>query len=536
VIDYPANRPRPSVAEGQRFWLWGVGIARIIVLSLAGVGTYLLGTYLGGVGPLLVALYGFSLATSLFYLVSLWRGKHIPLLLTWTQTLVDFGVVAATVSFTGGTQSLFTFLFVIVILETGLLLGFAQGFLFATLAAIFMFIQAATPPLALTHPAVDQWVELWYRFLIQGLAFYLTAFVSGYWNQRTHRMEQFQKQILDNMNSGFVMTDQNGIVIVQNRGANEILGMAEGAAIGRPVEQILRVASGSECPILTVLRARRDYLSYEFFALTESNETKLLGLTTSQTYDSRKRLTGVIASFTDLTEFGVMRQELQRQDRLAAVGELAAGLAHEIRNPVAAIRGAVDELGSSLDSPQLAEQLGGIAIRECDHLNEIVSGFLAFARNPCLRKENLDLREVALNVKDLLIHEYGHEGSCEIRCVLPEHACCISGDPSQIKQVFVNLSKNGLQSMEGQGSLVITIVPSSGSFEIRFDDEGPGIAPDRITRIFEPFYTEKEKGVGMGLAVCSRIVTAHDGIIRAASREGGGATLMVRLPAAQGEE
>ena len=110
---------------------------------------------------------------------------------------------------------------------------------------------------------------------------------------------------------------------------------------------------------------------------------------------------------------------------------------------------------------------------------------------------------MALDVKELLAHEYGQDGSCVIECVLPEQACRVSGDPSQIKQVFVNLGKNGLQAMEGRGTLTITIAPGEGSFEIRFDDEGPGIAPDRITRIFEPFYTEKEKGVGMGLAVCS---------------------------------
>jgi two-component system NtrC family sensor kinase len=102
--------------------------------------------------------------------------------------------------------------------------------------------------------------------------------------------------------------------------------------------------------------------------------------------------------------------------------------------------------------------------------------------------------------------------------------------------VFVNLGHNAIEAMNGRGRVKITVAAVAGSFEVRVDDEGPGIPPDKVTRIFEPFFSEKERGVGMGLAICSRIVTAHDGTIRAGSREGGGASLIVRLPASQGKE
>jgi signal transduction histidine kinase len=112
----------------------------------------------------------------------------------------------------------------------------------------------------------------------------------------------------------------------------------------------------------------------------------------------------------------------------------------------------------------------------------------------------------------------------------------LSGDRGQIKQVFLNICKNAVEAMAERGTLLITITPSAGSVEIRFDDEGPGIDPDKVARIFEPFYTTKDSGVGMGLAVCLRIVTAHDGAIRIAARPGGGASISVRLPAAPPEE
>jgi len=530
----PTQSRHPFSGGSPLASLWFVGAARIGILLLTAAGAYRLGTY-AGLGYFLAALYGFAIATSLVYLATLTRRKAVPVALTWTQIMLDFAVVAATLSCTGGIRSFFSFLVVIVILEAGVLLGLAQGFVFATLATAFVCVQAALPQPPEPHSA-EQWFELWYRFLIQALAFYLTAFVSGYWNQRLTQMAQFQSRILDNMNSGFLITDADGAVTFMNRAAHEILSLAAGAAIGRPVQHVLRAAAGGECPVLTALRSTRDFLSYEFQAMTGPGQAKLLGLTTSHVHNGHEGPVGVIASFTDLTEMARMRQELQSQDRLAAVGELAAGLAHEIRNPVAAIRGAVDELPGSLSRRPVAEKLAGIAVRESDHLDHIVSGFLDFARRPSVAREVLDLRELIAEVEGLLRRDSGEGPGFDITTALPDHPCEVSGDRLQLKQVFVNLGKNAIEAMEGRGTLTVTMTRTQGSFEIRFDDQGPGIEPDKVTRIFEPFYTEKEKGVGMGLAVCLRIITAHDGTIRAASREGGGAVLAVRLPASRGKE
>jgi len=526
------QRSRSVGTDGPGGWLWFVGMGRLCVLCLAAIGAYRFGPQVM-VNTLLLALYGLAVGTNLLYLVTLRRASAVPLLLTWTQMLVDFSVVTATISLTGGVQSFFAFLLVIVILEAGLLLGLPQGFLFATLATVFMAIEAAVPPPMPGPAGAEEWIDLWYRFLIQALGFYLTAFVSGYWNRRIYRMEQFQRDVLDNMNSGFLTTDQNGIIIAQNRSACEILNLPESSAIGQPVDQVLRVASRGECPVTTALRSRRDFISYEFQAVTGTNETKLLGLTTSRIHDTRGRLMGMIASFTDLTEIARMRQELQSQDRLAAVGELAAGLAHEVRNPVASIRGAVDELEGNLDNAELVRKLAAIAIRESDHLNHIVSGFFDFARSPNLKREVFDLRDIVAEVRELLLHEHGNAPELKIVTVAPPQPCLVSGAPTQIKQVFVNLGKNAIEAMNERGTLTITVTPSAGSLEVRVDDEGPGIPPDKVTRIFEPFFSEKERGVGMGLAICSRIITAHDGTIRAGSREGRGASLTVRLPVSQ---
>lgn len=520
--------------EGPEARLWFVGAVRLALLALVAAGAYLLGDLDQAGADYLVLFYVFGVLSSLWYLLTLRRKKPVQRLLTVTQLLVDFGMVAATVGFTGGSTSHFLFLFVVVILEAGLLLGPAPGYVFATLAAAYCLGQTSVQFREATdYTATLDLLALWYDLLIQCLAYYLTASISGYYNQRVNRMQQFQREILDNMNNGFLIADRNGTVTVLNTAGSRILGLQEYEGIGRPLSEVLRAASGSECPVMTALRLGADFTSYEFRALVGKDREKLLGLSTSRLYDSRGRLRGILASFADLTEVEAMRTELQRQDRLATVGELAAGLAHEIRNPVAAIRGAVDELQHTLASPPLAKRLSAIAMRESDHLNRIVTDFLDFAREPVLQREVFDVCQVVKEVRDLLRDK---EDGLIVDLKLPDEPCPISGDRLQIKQVCANIAKNASEAMNGRGRLTVTVEPGPVAVEIRFDDEGPGIDPDKVVRIFEPFYTTKESGIGMGLAVCQRIVTAHDGTIRAESRERGGASMSIRLPLAQREE
>lgn len=517
---------RPAY-DGPQQWLWFAGAARLGILVVVAAGTTLL-RHTHDFTSIQAGIYVLAFASSLWYFVALQRQQGISARLTWTQMFVDFGVVASTISFTGGERSFYTSLLVIVILEAGVLMGIMQGFLFATLATAFMFMQSLYGA-----PRAQDIYIFWYNFLIQGIAFFFTAFISGYWNQRVSGMKQFQREILDNLNSGFLITDEKGLVIAINRAGCQILNFEEGDVAGRHVDGIMRTRSGAECPVTTALRSQKDFSSYEFFADTGSNEAKLLGLTTNRIHDARGHLTGVISTFTDLTEMARMRQELQKQDRLAVVGELSAGLAHEIRNPVASIRLAMDELSGNTANPALVERLAAIAVRESDHLNEIVTGFLDFARDPSRRREVIDIRDVVTEVAGALERKYDTASGLRITFIVPKAPCTVLADMTQLRQVFLNLGQNAVEAMNESGSLHISIDPAPRSYEVRFDDTGPGIDPDKVARIFEPFYTEKERGVGMGLAICMRMVTAHDGTIQVASRPGGGTSMTVRLPSAR---
>ena len=542
MTSIPSSHAARGGVDAGRSWAWMPGLVRLALLCIVALGTYIIHDYEEAEAGYLLTFYCFGFASAVGNLFFVYSGKPVTRLLTWAQVLVDFGVIAATVSFTGGAHSYFAFLFVIAILEAGILLGLSQGFILATLASAIMAVLNVTTPASLQTGRTAEfgydvtWLTVWYGFLVQMLAYYLTAAISGYWNQQLTRLQKFQREILDNMNNGFLIADLDGTVTLLNKAAERILNISEEAAVGRPVDEILRVASGEECPVLTALKSERDFTRYEYIGLVFPTAAKLLGLSTSRIFDWRKRMTGIIASFSDLTELEQMREEVKKNDRLSVTGELAAGLAHEIRNPVAAIRGAVDELISSLDKPVLATKLATIAMRESDQLNAIVSDFLDFARKPRVRREMFDVCGLAREVVDATQHKYSHAKTLRIYGQLPDSTYPVSGDRTQIRQIFVNLAKNAIEAMNEKGALYVFVVPGVSYVEVRFDDEGPGIDPDKVARIFEPFYTTKEHGVGMGLAICMRIITAHDGTIRAASRQGGGASMTVRLPLVRAEE
>ncbi len=510
--------------DGPVSWLWFVGAARLGLLLVVATGAHLVAAeerYLF----LLTGVYLAACASGIWYLVSLRGRPGVNPALTWMQMMVDFGVVAITISFSGAEKSFFTFLLVTVILEAGVLMGLSQGFVFATLSSLFMFFH-----FAVSTPRSDDPLTHWYHFLILVIGFFFTAFISGYWNQRVSGMKQFQREILDNLSSGFLICDTKGLVIAMNRAACHILGVDEGNVAGRHVEGIIMPESGAENPVVTALRSQKDFTSYEFHARVGEQETKLLGLTTNPLRDSRGAVTGLIASFTDLTEMAHMRQLLQQQDRMAVIGELTAGLAHEIRNPVAAIRGAMEELRRGTEKPAMVERLANIAIRESDHLNDIVTGFLDFARDPSRRHTIVNLSAMVDNVRAHLERQFAHARDLRITTRTPETVVEVLGDRMQLRQVFLNLGQNAIEAMHEQGTLTISLLTDAGPAEVRFDDEGPGIPPDKVSRIFEPFFTEKERGVGMGLAICLRIVTSHDGTMQVAARPEGGTSMRVRLP------
>jgi signal transduction histidine kinase len=221
---------------------------------------------------------------------------------------------------------------------------------------------------------------------------------------------------------------------------------------------------------------------------------------------------------------------MSRADRLATIGELAAGAAHEIRNPLTAVRSSLQYLESKTSDPTTKDLLG-TALRETSRINEIVSALLAFSRPSETVREHRDLRDTLAESLDLVSYQAGKRNISILRDFpdpLP-----VRGDGGQLKQVFLNLLINAVEAMPTGGTLGVEgRRQADGKVSVSVSDTGEGIPEDRMDRIFDPFYTTKKNGTGLGLSICYHIVKTHDGDIEVKSREGQGTTILVRFPAA----
>jgi signal transduction histidine kinase len=228
---------------------------------------------------------------------------------------------------------------------------------------------------------------------------------------------------------------------------------------------------------------------------------------------------------------------LYRAERLAAVGQLAAGVAHEIRNPLTAIRSTMQYLLRGLDPGEPRHQLVAELLSEVDRINGTVGGLLSLSRSGEIRRSEIDLREPLGKAVQLVQARAAEEG-VTIDSDLGRHELRVLGDLGALQQVFLNLLLNAVQSMPGGGRISVAVAPwpalrgadNPRWAEVRIADTGPGIPPDQLRRVFDPFYTTKRDGTGLGLAICHGLIEQHEGEIRMESEEGSGTTVSVRLP------
>ncbi len=220
--------------------------------------------------------------------------------------------------------------------------------------------------------------------------------------------------------------------------------------------------------------------------------------------------------------------QLRRADRLSALGELSAGMAHEIRNPLGAIRGAAEILQDGIDPSDRRHEFAGILVREVDRLNTVVQDFLHFARPNAVERGSVDLNEA---LREIAVLTRQQAARCRVAVDFrPGTLPLMPGDREQLKQAFLNLLLNALQATAAGGRIEIVTAARDGQIEVCFADTGQGIAPDDLEKIFNPFFTTRQEGTGLGLAITHRIVRNHGGRIEVASRVGQGTTFTLIFP------
>jgi signal transduction histidine kinase len=350
----------------------------------------------------------------------------------------------------------------------------------------------------------------------------------------------FYRDMVWNLRNGVVAVTRDGRVAVMNDIAYRILGLKPRANdIGRHFSEVLRDAPD----VLRMVGSAFDLSHLPNRAEMRLKHTgKVIGYTLSHVKDDAGRDVGATLFFKDLTRVEQLEERERLRDRLAALGEMAAAIAHEVKNPLAGIEVMAGILKRQLTESPDAQNILADIIKEAKMANVIVQEVLAFVRPLRLQVEDVSVADV---VRDAVTMAESHsqKGKIAIRVDVPESLRPIQGDPHQLRQIFTNFVTNAFEAMNGAGTIEITAVAIEGEEEsttaeqtpgpmvmLTITDTGPGIPPEVIDRIFSPFFTTKPQGSGLGLAIVRKIVDAHDGRIDVGQRPGGGTVFRVTLP------
>lgn len=339
------------------------------------------------------------------------------------------------------------------------------------------------------------------------------------------------QRIVESIRSGLITTDLNGTIYTFNATASEITGYKADDMRGK---SIFSLFGNIHLPIADSLDATGtgdQPPRYETDILTPDGFIVRVGYGISPLFAENGKTTGLVITFQDLTEIRSMEESVRRKDRLAAVGRVAAGLAHEIRNPLGAMRGAIQVLQSQTPPESSQAKLMEIILRESDRLNKIITNFLTYARPRVANFSELDVREAINDTFMLLKHSPDVNENHVLKTELPDNPVLISADSTQLKQIFWNLARNAILAMSDGGTLLIKLEElNNARIRIQFADTGCGMSAGQVEQLFEPFSNSTTGGTGLGLSIVYQIVRDHNGTINVRSLENEGTTITVELP------
>ena len=544
----PAALDDDDVALRRRLQ-WMIG-GRLVVATLLLGGTLVVGvstwSALSSFTPqLLLLLIAGTFAASLVFAVWLPRARWLRGFAA-VQIAWDVALTTGIVYLVGGVASAFTFLYGIEILMAAIVVGPHAArvtAVWSVLAYITVGLTTANgwlpyPPDQPSTTYLLQAPEVSLSVLrnIVGLA--LVGVLAGNLSMRLHRtggelrraaasaasLAKINEYILRSITTGIVTTDHEGRVRTLNPAASELLRADEAALVGRPVRDLL--------PMDATSTAAPGPIRAEGTATRADDTTFSVGFTKTSLVDAEGVAIGQLVAFQDLTEVEQLRDAAEREKRLAALGRLAAGLAHEIRNPLSSISGSVQLVRESTRLDEEDKRLLGIVISEVDRLEDLVGTILELGRPSEPQRSMIDLARLAQDVVSVAKRGVSAASHVEIGVTAePTPAVQAWIDPAQVRQVVWNLLKNALQASPHGGRVTIVVRGGEGgSATLEVSDEGPGIDPNERSRVFEMFHSGRPQGVGLGLALVKQIVAAHDGTIDVVSERVRGATFRVTFP------
>jgi two-component system sensor histidine kinase HydH len=354
-------------------------------------------------------------------------------------------------------------------------------------------------------------------------------------NKTLEATRDFLSRIIEGSGEAIVTLDADERVTSWNRAAEVIYGWSSDEMLGQPFDRIVPAepeAQSERERVHELIRSGETLRDYQATRLHKDGSRVTVRITRSPLYDRSARYVGSTGIVRDVTEVSKMETRLREQERLAAVGELAAQVAHEVRNPLAGIRGACELLMSGNQRLERNQEIAAEVVQQIDRLNRTVGDLLLFARPTDVRPRPTDLHELIDRVAAVLAEDPQAQG-VKLERHYTSKLPAVSVDPQQLEQVFFNVLLNASQAMEHSGMIDIRTEMNLESVQVTIRDSGPGIPEKAAADIFKPFYTTRAQGTGLGLAIVNKIVQAHQGTIDAGRSPEGGAEFRIRLPLTQ---
>ena len=541
-------------ALGARLW-WLISgrAAVVIVLVLVGViwksSALARGmvTSLSVVTPIILAIVGLTLIYCVARL--LWKNYLAQARL---QFLVDILLVTWLVGATGNVSSPYAALYVVIISIASLFVG-PRGAMITSVVSAAAFNTSALLALSgigpyAVHGVTGESVANTIQFVgLSDVSFLVVGLLAAKLADRQAQsdvqlaaatrsladLRVLHERIVESIRSGVITTDLEGHIYTFNAAAEEITGYKIADVRGQDAsiffgDMTRQIADSMNAAVTGKVSPR-----FQADCLTPDGLALRLGFSIAPLSGESGETSGMVITFQDLTDIRALEETSRRQDRMAAVGRLAASIAHEIRNPLAAMRGSIQMLRSEMDVNTEQAQLMEIILRESDRLNKIVADYLNYARPRPAELKNVDISALVADTFKLLRNSAELSINHVLQEHLPNRPAIVSGDPEQLKQVCWNIARNALKSMPDGGTFSVSLAEVDGNrLRLSFSDTGCGMTPEQVERLFEPF-TSTTGGTGLGLSIVYQIIRDHSGTINVRSRQGEGTTITIELPVTQ---
>jgi two-component system, NtrC family, sensor histidine kinase PilS len=526
------------------FWLTTI---RIVVLFLILLSAILV--QVGSEAEVEISyLYGLCALAFVLSLFHWTMGRFLPLTVeAYIQILGDLALVCLLVYSSGGPSSVFTFLYLVVIGAAAFLLYRTGAVVVASVAALLHgLVVELTAYEVLPRPrmaAAAHWgtERTGYNLAITVIGFYGVAFMVSYLSEKLRgtrqelesrqktlsRIQTLYANVIASMSSGLVTADSRQRVTFLNQAGGDILGIVPARATGRLLREIGLDLPADWEEIQHRTRGREGYRAE--VEIQRDDARRVLGYSLRALKDGSGEV-GALILFQDLTEVKKLERQARFNEQLAAVGELAAGIAHEIRNPLASISGSVQVLSHELSVGSAERRLMEIIVSESKRLSKILEEFLRFVRP---QERRVAIFDVAANIQEVLdLFRLSDEVSDahQIACDVVPPVSLLAGDRDQIRQIVYNVAKNAVRAMPDGGALTVEGRQDEAWYSIKFRDTGRGMNEEEIARVFTPFSTAFDGGTGLGMAIVRRIVEDHGGAIDVDSAPGEGTTVTILLP------